>query len=83
MRMVCKFAGGVTVIDNKETPEHKRERLRQEELKRNPTGSMTDAFNRASSGGLADLVGSLGWKGTGILISVIIIGVIIVSVFFK
>ena len=37
----------------KETPEQKRERLRQEELKRNPTGSMNDAFNRASSGGLA------------------------------
>ena len=34
-------------------------------MKRNPTGSMNDAFNRASSGGLADLVGSLGWKGTG------------------
>ena len=83
MRMVCKSAGGATVNDNKETPEQKRERLRQEELKRNPTGSLNDAFNRAGSGGLADLVGSLGWKGTGILISVIIIGVIIVSVFSK
>ena len=83
MRMVCKFAGGVTVKNNKETPEQKRERLRQEELKRNPTGSMNDAYNRAGSGGLADLVGSLGWKGTGLLIFVIIIGVIIVSVFFK
>ena len=81
--MVYKFAGGVTVNDNKETPEQKRERLRQEELKRNPTGSMNDAFNRSSSGGLVDLVGSLGWKDTGILIAVIIIGVIIVSVFFK
>jgi hypothetical protein len=37
-----------------------------------------DAFNRANSGNLADLVGSLGWKGTGILILVIIIGFIIV-----
>ncbi len=26
--------------ENKETPERKRERLRQEELKRNPTGSL-------------------------------------------
>lgn len=69
--------------DNKETPEHKRERLRQEELKRNPTGGMNDAFNRANSGGLADLVGSLGWKGTGILILVIILGFIIYSVFFR
>ena len=69
--------------NNKETLEQKRERLRQEELKRNPTGSMNDAYNRSSSGGLADLVGSLGWKGTGLLIFVLIIGVIIVSVFFK
>lgn len=69
--------------NNKETPEQKRERLRQEELKSNPTGNMNDAFNRANSGNLADLVGSLGWKGTGILILVIIIGFIIVSLFFK
>ena len=69
--------------ENKETPERKRERLRQEELKRNPTGSLNDAFNKANSGGLADLVGSLGWKVTGILIFVIIIGFIFVSLFFK
>ena len=54
--------------DNKETPEQKRERLRQEEMKRNPTGNLNDAFNRANSGGLMDLVGSLGWKGTGLLL---------------
>jgi hypothetical protein len=71
------------VQENKETPERKRERLRQEELKRNPTGSLNDAFNRAQSGGLADLVGSLGWKGTGILILVLIVGVIIASIFLK
>jgi hypothetical protein len=35
------------VQENKETPERKRERLRQEELKRNPTGTLNDAFNRA------------------------------------
>jgi Family of unknown function (DUF6366) len=69
--------------DNKETPEQKRERLRQEELKRNPTGNMNDAFNRANSGSLVDLVGSLGWKDTGILILVIIIGFIVASLFFK
>jgi len=71
------------VQDNKETPERKRERLRQEELKRNPTGSLNDAFNRANSGSLVDLVGSLGWKGTGILMLVLIIGGIIASIFFK
>ncbi|WP_096154108.1 MULTISPECIES: DUF6366 family protein [Bacillus] len=69
--------------DKKETPEQKRERLRQEELKRNPTGNMNDAFNRANSRNLADLVGSLGWKGTGILTLIIIFGFFIVSLLFK
>jgi hypothetical protein len=68
---------------DKETPERRRERLRQEELKRNPTGNMNDAFNRAENGNLADLVGSLGWKGTGILILVIIIGFVVASIFLK
>ncbi|MFV8830559.1 DUF6366 family protein [Alkalihalobacterium sp. APHAB7] len=65
----------------KKTPERRRERLIQEELKRNPTGNMNDDFNRANSGGLADVVGSLGWKGTGILILVIIIGFTIATFF--
>jgi hypothetical protein len=77
------MTGGICVRDNKETPEQKRERLRQEELKKNPTASMYEAFNRANSGGLVDLVGSLGWKGMGILILVIIIGLIVSSIFFK
>lgn len=75
--------GGVKVQDNKETPDRKRERLRQKELKRNPTVSLNDAFNRANSGSLVDLVGSIGWKGTGLLILVLIMGVIIASIFFK
>ncbi|MCI0765455.1 DUF6366 family protein [Bacillus sp. TL12] len=68
---------------DKETPERTRERLRQEELKRNPTGNINDAFNRAGTGNLADLVGSLGWRGMGILILVIIIGFIAAAIFFK
>jgi len=70
--------------DNKETPEQKRERLRQQELKGNPTGTMNDAYNRANSGGLVNLVGSLGWKGIGLLILVNIIGIIVITfLFFK
>lgn len=69
--------------ENRETPERRRERMRQEELKRNPRGNMRDASNRAHYGGLVDLVNCLGWKGTGILIFVIIIGFIIVSIFFN
>ncbi|WP_010532362.1 DUF6366 family protein [Lentibacillus jeotgali] len=67
----------------KETPEQQRERLRQEELKKNPTGNLNDSFYRANNGSLVDLVGSLGWKGTGILILVIVLGFIIYSVFFR
>ncbi|WP_331279677.1 DUF6366 family protein [Oceanobacillus salinisoli] len=52
--------------NDKETPEIRREKIRQEELKK-PSSSIHGS-------NLADLVGSLGWKGTGILILVIIIG---------
>jgi len=62
--------------------QEKRERLRQQELKGNPTGNLNAAFNRANNGSLVDLVNSLGWKGTGILILVLILGIIIYSVFF-
>lgn len=66
-----------------EKPEEKRERLRQSELKNNPTGSLNDALNRGSSGNLTDLTGGMGWKGTGILIVVIIVGYVLYKLFFK
>ncbi|PKF85626.1 hypothetical protein CW306_26910 [Bacillus sp. BA3] len=44
--------------EDKETPERRREKLRQKELKRNNSRSVL-------GGSLADLIGSLGWKGTG------------------
>ncbi|MEH7483119.1 DUF6366 family protein [Neobacillus drentensis] len=69
-------------MSDKETPEQQRERLRKDELKKNPTGNVNDAFNRANNCSLVDLVGFLGWKGTGILILIIILGFIINSVFF-
>ncbi|RDZ16250.1 hypothetical protein C3744_06900 [Priestia megaterium] len=68
---------------DKETPERRRERLKQEELNRNPAGNMNDAFNRNEAGNLSGLAGSLGWKGLGILIAVIIIGFIVASLFLK
>jgi len=61
---------------DQETPEDRRERLRLEELKGNPSGSIHGS-------GLADLVGGLGWKGTGILILVLIIGGFVASIFFR
>lgn len=62
--------------EDKETPERRRERLRQEELKKSPSSSV-------HGGGLADLVGSLGWNGTGILILVIIIGFVVAAIFLN
>lgn len=64
-----------------ETPERTRERLRHEELKNNPFGHMKDGIDRAQSGSLVDLVSSLGWKGTLVLIIVIIVGLIIAQYF--
>ncbi|MEK4029839.1 MULTISPECIES: DUF6366 family protein [Bacillaceae] len=71
------------MMQEKETPERARERRRQEELKRNPAGNLNDAFNKAGMGNLADLAGSLSWKGMGILILVLLIGFILASLFFK
>lgn len=62
----------------KESPEEKRERLRQEELKRNPLGSIGESKDR----NLADLVGGQGWKGTGLLIVLLIFGYIIYALLF-
>lgn len=58
-----------------ETPEERREKLRQEELKK-PSSSIHGS-------NLSDLVGGLGWKGTGIVILVLILALIIFVVFFR
>ncbi|EGQ27941.1 DUF6366 family protein [Mammaliicoccus sciuri] len=57
-----------------ETPEEKRERLRQKELK-HPASSIHGS-------NLSDLVGGLGWKGTGIMILVLVVAFVVYSVFF-
>ncbi|MCM3194646.1 hypothetical protein EV581_10232 [Bacillus sp. BK006] len=70
--------------ENNEAPERKRERIKQEEIKRNPAGNVNDAFNRSEAGNLSGLAGSLSWKGLGILIiTVIIIGFTVASLFLK
>jgi hypothetical protein len=56
------FIGGVDLTNQQETPEEKREKLRQKELNKNPNGALIDGFNRAENGNVADLVGGLGWK---------------------
>ncbi len=42
---------------------------------------MNNAFYRSVNGNLADLIGSLGWKGTGIYSLLIIIGFVVASIF--
>ncbi|WP_028782349.1 DUF6366 family protein [Thalassobacillus devorans] len=59
----------------RETPELRRERLRQKELN-NPASSIHGSNT-------SDLAGSLNWKGTGIIILVIIAAFTIYAVFFR
>ena len=61
---------------DKESPEELRERLRQEELKGNPAGGI-------HGGGLQDLVGGVGWKGTGTLILILLVATILCFAFFN
>ena len=60
---------------DKITPEMRREKMRQEELKK-PSSSI-------HGNNLSDLVGGLGWKGTGILILLAILAFIIYATFFR
>ena len=63
--------------NRQENPKEKRERLRQQELKRNPGGALRDGLSRGENGDLTDLVGDLGWKGTALLIIVLIVGYVL------
>lgn len=65
-------------MNNKEIPEEKRERLRHQELKNNPGGALNDGFNHANNG-----TGDMGWKGTGVLIILLIVGYCAYQLFFK
>lgn len=60
---------------DKETPEMKREKMRQEELKK--------PYSSIHGSNLSDLVSGLGWKATGILILLAILGFVIYAVFFR
>ncbi|HFK1549845.1 DUF6366 family protein [Bacillus albus] len=66
-----------------ESPEEKRERMRQSELKNNSTGSLHDGLNRAETGSPVDLAGGMNWKGTALVILVLALGYIIYTYFFS
>lgn len=65
----------------KESPEEKRERIRQSELKNNPTGSLKDGLNRAETGSPVDMAGGMNWRGTALVILVLVLGYIIYTYF--
>ncbi|KAB2440237.1 DUF6366 family protein [Bacillus luti] len=67
---------------SKESPEEKRERIRQSELNNNPTGSLHDGLNRAESGSPVDMTGGMNWRSTGVIILVLFLGYIIYTYFF-
>ncbi|TXR70172.1 hypothetical protein DM800_02170 [Bacillus sp. AY18-3] len=67
----------------KESPEENRERIRKSELKNNPTGSLNDGFSRAESGSPVDMTGGMNWKGTALVILVLVLGYIIYTYFFS
>lgn len=69
-------------IDSKDTPQEKREHLRQKELKNNPLGSLNEGLNRAENGNLVDISGGMGWKGMVFLIVMLFIGYIIYNYFY-
>ncbi|NMH74158.1 hypothetical protein HF078_13790 [Bacillus sp. RO2] len=58
----------------------KREKFRQKEWKKNPGGVLNDGFARSMVGSLVDLVGSVGWKMTGIFIILVVV-LILVAIF--
>lgn len=61
--------------------------MRQSELKSNPTGSLRDGLNRAETGSPVDIAGGMNWKGTGIIILVLLLvlllGYIVYTYFFS
>ncbi|NIK12606.1 DUF6366 family protein [Alkalibacillus almallahensis] len=59
--------------NNNQSPEERRERMRQEELK-HPSSS-------AHGSNMADLVGGMSWKFTGVLILILIVGLIVYNAF--
>ncbi|MDQ0159972.1 DUF6366 family protein [Alkalibacillus salilacus] len=61
--------------NDNQSPEERRERMRQEELK-HPSSS-------SHGSNMADLVGGMSWKFTGVLIVILVIGLLVYGLFFQ
>ncbi|WP_411764349.1 DUF6366 family protein [Bacillus tropicus] len=57
--------------------------MRQSELKNNPTGSLQDGLNRAETGSPVDMTGGMNWKGTALVILLLVLAYIIYTYFFS
>lgn len=68
---------------NKESPEEKKRAYETKWIKSNPTGSLRDGLNRAETGSPVDIAGGMNWKGTGIIILVLLLGYIVYTYFFS
>lgn len=51
--------------------------MRQQELRNNPASSFGDGANRAGFGSFVDLIGGMGWKGTAVVILLVVIGYVL------
>jgi len=63
----------------KETPEQERERLYQEEQKKNPAGNLNDNLNRTQSG-MPNTTG-MSTKEIGVLILIVLVIFVVYSIY--
>lgn len=63
-------------MTGKQTSAEKREQLRQQELKNNPTGALKDSIDKANNGSTVDFTGNSNWKETGFTIILIVVAVL-------
>ncbi|MFQ3685474.1 DUF6366 family protein [Bacillus tropicus] len=52
-------------------------------MKNNPTGSLQDGLNRAETGSPVDMTGGMNWKGTALVILLLVLAYIIYTYFFS
>lgn len=71
-------------MESRKSAKETRERLKQNERKSNPGGSMRDGLdNGAGNGNVTDIAGDMGWKGMVLLILVLFLGYAIYQLFFN
>lgn len=68
----------------KDNTSNRKEKLRKKEIRGNENNDISDVFDNSRIGDFyVDMVGVLGWKGTGILVILIIVGFIAFQLIFN